>query len=257
MAGYWGLNYVPESISSATIALTNECATDWATDYKNPLTSVNNDNTGYTTCIPEADHKDNTDILTVRHVASEPIAIGTTTISGGIFLITSLTEGSAFQAAANDELSLTYLEGKKLLPSEPPFALYQVLAHAYYIRPWSQSADEDPLIPTLVREVISGNAVTAVPLIEYVEDFQITFGLDTDGNGSVDLYDNNGIDAGVIDSVMTIEVEILVRSPNVEANYTNTRSYQLGDRVYNVNDGFRRQVFRDAIHLRNWSGLST
>jgi type IV pilus assembly protein PilW len=263
MAGYWGLNYAPESISNAeTIALTDECATNWATDYTSPLTAVNNANTGYTSCISNADYKNNTDILTVRHVSSQPLTAGVIA-KDSIYLFASLTEGIAF--VADDDATID--SGISL--SETPTALYRVLAHAYFIRPYSQADDADNCdpkldgngdsdgIPTLVRVVISGAKVDCVALIEYVEDFQVTFGLDTDGNGSVDLYVNNGIDASAIASVMTIEVEILVRSPNVEANYTNTRSYQLGDRVYTVNDGFRRQVFRDAIHLRNWSGLST
>lgn len=247
MAGYWGLNYVPVDITNAeAIVLNNECAPGWATDYVNPLTSVNNANTGYTTCIPNADYSSNTDILTVRHASSGPVA-GAAITENNVYLLTSLTEGMVFKADAASVIDAG------VSVNESPRGLYQVVAHSYYIRPWSQAAGDG--VPTLVREVIAGGAVAAEPLVEYVEDFQVTFGLDTNGDGSVDLYDDNGIDAGDIDHVMTIVAEVLVRAPVAEANYTNTRTYQLGDRDYTVNDGFRRQVFKDTIFLRNWSGL--
>lgn len=250
MAGFWGLNYRPEGITNADdpISLTDECTAGWATDYANPLDSVNNANTGYATCIPNADYKANTDILTVRHASSEPVDPGSIA-QGSVYLLTSLTEGSAFEADAAGAIDA----GVSI--TETPTSLYQVLAHAYYVRPYSQSAGDG--IPTLVREIISGGKLAAEPLVEFVEDFQVTFGLDTDGNGSVDLYDDNGIDAATIGQVMSIIVEVLVRAATPEASYSNTRTYQLGDRIYTVNDRFRRQIFRDTIFVRNWSGLST
>jgi len=247
MAGYWGLNYAPEDINNAeTVTLDNECAPGWATDYSNPLASVNNANTGYTACIPNADYSGNTDILTVRHASSGPVA-STAINENNVYLLTSLTEGTAFKADAASAVDAG------VSVSESPTALYQVEAHVYYIRPWSRTVGDG--IPTLVREVIAGGAVAAEPLVEYVEDFQVTFGIDSNGDGSVDLYDDNGADSSDIDHVMTVIVEVLARAPAVEAGYSNRRTYQLGDRVYTVNDGFRRQVFRDTIFLRNWSGL--
>ncbi len=247
MAGYWGLNYASEDINNAeTVTLSNECAPGWATNYANPLTSVNNANTGYTSCIPNADYSGNTDILTVRHASSEPVASAAIN-ENNVYLLTSLTEGMAFKADAASTIDAGVSVG------ESPTALYQVVAHAYYIRPWSRAAGDG--IPTLVREVIAGGAMAAEPLVEYVEDFQVTFGLDSNGDGSVDLYDDNGTESSDIDHVMTVIAQVLVRAPAVEAGYTNTRTYQLGDRVYTVNDGFRRQLFTDTIFLRNWSGL--
>lgn len=246
LAGYWGLNTTPETISNIeAIALANECTTDWATDYTNPLSFVNNTNAGYRSCIPDADYKSNTDILTIRHSSSEPLINGDIA-KDNIYLLTSLTEGAAFQAEAASAID----PGVSI--SESPKSLYLVLAHTYYIRPFSQSGDD---ISTLVREKIIGGAVAAEPLVEYIEDFQITFGLDTDRDGSVDLYDKEGAFAGNIGTVVSIMVEVLARSPTAEAGYTNTRTYELGDQIYTVNDGFRRQVFRNTVFLRNWAGM--
>jgi type IV pilus assembly protein PilW len=248
MAGYWGLNYVPGEINnSEVIALGNECTAGWATDYVHPLTSVNNANTGFAPCIPDADYSSNTDILTIRHASSEPVARAAIT-ENNVYLLTSLTEGVVFKADAASSID----DGVSV--REFPTALYKVVAHVYYIRPWSRAVGDG--IPALVREIIAGGAVVAEPLVEYVEDFQVTFGLDANSDGSVDRYDDNGVDTSDIDNVMSISAEVLVRAPAAEAGYTNTRTYQLGDRVYTLNDGFRRQVFRDTIFLRNWSGLA-
>jgi len=244
MAGYWGLNYSPDTITnSGDVSLGEECATGWATDYANPFVSVNNDNTGYDPCVPDADYKANTDILTIRRASSNPVTVYH---PGHLYLRTSLTEGSVSKADSGGTITASV--------AEVPAATYEVLAHAYYVRPWSETAGDG--IPSLVREVISGGAVTTERLVEYVEDFQVTFGLDTDGDGSVDRYENDGISAGEVDSVMSIIVETLVRANTFESNYTNTRTYQMGDRVLGpFNDGFRRQVFRDTLFIRNWSGL--
>lgn len=248
LAGFWGLNYQPDSIGTAeAVVLTNECKTGWATDVTNPIDFVNNANTGYTACIPDADHKANTDVLTVRHASSQAVADASIK-SGNVYLRTSLTSGLIFIADADGAVD----SGAAV--SELPVSNYELQVHAYYVRPYSATAGDG--IPTLVREVIGGTTVSAEPLIEYVEDFQVTFGLDTNGDGDVDRYDNDGIDAADIPKVMTVIAEILVRAPSVEADYTNTRTYQVGDRTHTPNDGFRRQVFRQTIFVRNWSGLT-
>lgn len=250
LAGYWGLNYRPTTIGSVgAITLTNECIANWATDVTLPLGILNNTNATYTTCIPDTDYYDpdndnvGSDVLTVRHASSEPV---TTLVDGDVYLRTSLTNGLLFVWDASSPPDTDI--------GEVPADNHRLLAHAYYIRPFSTAGDG---IPTLVREVIRGTAVAAEPLIEYVEDFQVTFGLDTNADGDVDRYDNDGIDAADIDNVMTIIVEILVRAPTPEADYTNTRTYQLGDRTHTPNDGFRRQAFRQTIFVRNGAGLGS
>ena len=75
-----------------------------------------------------------------------------------------------------------------------------------------------------------------------------------------------GSDGGLFEKPVPIDeilisaserVELLVRAPTTEADYTNTRTYQLGDRTHTPNDGFRRPVFRQTIFVRNWAGLGS
>ena len=250
MAGYWGLNYRPKSIKTVeAITLNNECAEGWSTDTTKPIHVLNNDNSSYATCISDVDYKSGTDILTVRHASSTTIA-DHDIVAGDVYLHTSLTSGALFVADTDGTLD-TGIDVKEL-----PATNHRLSVHAYYVRPWSQTVDDG--IPTLARKVISGTSVVAEPLAEYVEDLQVTLGLDMDWDGNVDRYDNDGIAPGETDHVMTVIVEILIRAPTGEADYTNKKVYQLGDQAgYTPADSFRRQVFRETIFIRNWTGLGS
>lgn len=250
MAGYWGLNYQPKSIRTAeAITLNNECTDGWSTDITRPIHVANNDNSSYANCISNVDYKKGTDILTVRHASSTAVAEDDI-VAGDVYLHASLTRGALFVADADGTVDA----GVDV--QELPVANHRLSAHAYYVRPWSQTVGDG--IPTLVRKVVSGTSVVAEPLAEYVEDFQVTLGIDMDWDGNVDRYDNDGITAAETDHVMTVIVEVLIRAPTGEAGYTNDKVYQLGDQAgFTPADSFRRQVFRETIFIRNWTGLGS
>lgn len=245
LAGFWGLNIRPDTIDqSEAIQVENECAPDWLINVTRPVEVANNTNSGYTACVPDEDYMSGTDILVVRHASSNSVA-DDDIVAGTIYLRTSLTSGTFFIADGEGMVDAG-LEIK-----ETPVSNYVLRTHVYYVRPWSRISGDD--IPTLVREVVAGTAIRAEPLVEHVEDLQISLGLDTDGDGNVDRHATDGTSlAQTGDNVLTITVEALVRAPTSEAGYTNTRVYQLGDRdEFIPKDRVRRQVFREIIFLRN------
>ena len=250
LAGYWGLNYRPSSINAVeTITLTNECADGWSTRVTKPIDTLNNNNTAYASCIPDDDYKQGTDILTVRRASSAPVP-DKDIIAGNVYLHSSLTSGVLFVADQDGTVDVGIDLG------EAPVSSHRLIAHTYYVRPWSQIVGDG--IPTLVRKVVSGTSMVAEPLVEHVEDLQVTFGLDIDADGNVDRYDNDGINTEEIDNVMTVIVEVLIRAPSGEADYTNNRTYRLGDQAEFIpGDNLRRQVFRETIFIRNWTGLGS
>ena len=255
MAGYWGLNTMPATIAHAeNIALDNECQLGWATLVQRPIDVSNNTHTGYENCIPSSDYATGpqdkgTDILTIRRVSDGPVPDAALR-KNHLYLRTSLTHGVIFIADTDGAVDAG------VTVTEVPVSNYELLAHAYYIRPWSQSRGDN--IPTLTREVISGISVVAEPIVEYVEDFQISFGLDTDVDGNVDRYDGKVPVAASVDDIMTVVVEVLVRAPAAEADYINTRTYNLGDSgEFTPSDRIRRQLFRETIFVRNRAGLGS
>lgn len=246
LAGYWGLNYQPSTINPAEpVHIDNECTAGWLTNIARPVEMLNNSNSDYTACIPEQDYLSGTDILVVRRTSSNPV-LENDIVAGNIYLHTSLTRGSVFIADEDGQVDVG------LDVAEVPVNNYRLLAHAYYIRPWSRAVGDD--IPTLVREVVSGASLTAEPLVENVENLQITLGLDTDSDGNVDRYDEDGINAEETADILTVIAEVLVRASTSEANYKNMLTYQLGDQTaFTPRDRFRRQLFRQTIFLRNRS----
>lgn len=246
LAGYWGLNYQPSTIEHVEpIQVDNECTVGWLMDVTKSVDVLNNSNSEYSSCIPDRDYEPGTDILVVRRASSDPVAPDDI-VAGNLYLLTSLTSGIVFIADHDGTVDAG------LEVAEAPVNTYKFLAHAYYIRPWSWVVGDG--IPTLVREMISGTALTAEPLVEYVEDFQVILGLDTDGDSNVDHYDKDGIDPEETADVLSVAIEVLVRASTAEADYKNERAYQLGDQTeFTPQDGFRRQLFRETIYLRNGS----
>ena len=88
-------------------------------------------------------------------------------------------------------------------------------------------------------------------LVEGVENLQIEFGVDDDGDLEVDRFVDSP-SSGNMDSVLAARIYLLMRSVNEVAGYTNDRSYTLGSTpVAAANDGFYRRVFQTTVMLRN------
>lgn len=119
----------------------------------------------------------------------------------------------------------------------PTDGIYNAL---YYIE--NQSG-----IPCLVRDTGSGGQVIA----EYIEDLQISFGLDTTGDGDVDTTVNN---ADLTDTqkpqVRMVKLSLLGRSPHEHRNYTGQRPL-MEDHAAGATDGFRRRQMSVKIKVRN------
>ena len=108
--------------------------------------------------------------------------------------------------------------------------------------------------PALKRVVLVPGAVNAAlqeeVVVSGVENLQVQYALDVDGNRSVDQYVNAG--AGVSWSqVEAVRVWLLVRAPTAEAGYTNTTSYPLPQAAVTPSDGFRRVLVTKTVHLHN------
>jgi type IV pilus assembly protein PilW len=117
--------------------------------------------------------------------------------------------------------------------------------------------------PTLKRAELDGNDITIVPLVEGVENLQVEYGFDADGDGNADAFRAklSGV-AGAADNewsnVVAARLYVLVRSPDVEAGYSNAvRRVDLGPLgVVNVADDSRKRIVETAtVRLNNPAGL--
>lgn len=147
----------------------------------------------------------------------------------------------------------------------PPLSeTHDLLVNTYYV---AASSTLIPGVPTLRRKTlgISGGApqITDIEVAPGVENLQVQFGVDMDGDNTVDRYVNPGdpvidptvgIGGGWVPTahVMTARIWLVVRSISIEVGIVDLTDYEPGDIDLGVpNDQFRRLMVSKTILLRN------
>ncbi len=88
-------------------------------------------------------------------------------------------------------------------------------------------------------------------IAEGVENLQISYGEDADGDGIADRFVNSD-EVSNWGGIVSVNVAVLVRSLNPVAVHASARKYQLlDDVVISTNDKYLRAVFTSTIRLRN------
>lgn len=165
---------------------------------------------------------------------------------------------NVFLNAALSKVGADPAAGERQLNGELHRAEYTLL----YIRP------NPNLIPSLYMRQFARNGIglaDAEELAEGIENLQLRFGVDTNGDGQVDAYKTgkevaNGATATALDAnwrnVLSVRVGLLIRSPE-NAGVPGTvagapRTYKvLGTTITPANDGTMRQVYETTVALRN------
>lgn len=236
LAGYWGLNSSAALVSGTLPDANNDCAPQWYTNLSNRVQGSDGVNTTYTSCIPVATYQTATDILAMRFVDPTPVValadntpyLRSNRNSGRLFLGTAQPGGMA--DAQN----------------------YKLESRAYYVSPWTNTAGDGA--PALKRVVLVPGALNVAlqeqVVVSGVENLQVQYALDVDGDRSVDQYVNAGVGVSW-PQVEAVRIWVLVRAPIPEAGYTNTTSYPLPQASVTPSDGFRRVLVTKTIHLHN------
>ncbi|RMD79283.1 MAG: hypothetical protein D6809_03950, partial [Gammaproteobacteria bacterium] len=143
----------------------------------------------------------------------------------------------------------------------PPARDHRLVARAYFVGDSRGSAGprrcQGHLIPALVRETLGAlGRPVAEEVVAGVEQLQLRYGVDLNGDGAVDRY----LDAGQppLDDpagwgvVRSVRLWVLVRSECPDPFHTDTRTYQMGDAPpYAPADHFHRALYRTTVALRN------
>lgn len=210
-----------------------------------------------------------TDILVVRHLDTTEIPITTSVTGGGVYVQTGL---NAAATALSYVLAVPSVTGTvstgtfNLLKKDGTAApLRRYIANIYYIR--NLAADSTTALPTLWVASVAGNGtstvVTQTALAEHVENLQLDYGVDTDGDGAPNGAPDDGsalipVETGVNKSawpnVMSVTVNLLARSSQTVQGHTDAKKYQLGATATEVpapGDGFQRHVFSQTVRLVN------
>lgn len=136
----------------------------------------------------------------------------------------------------------------------PGGSAWEYQYEVFYIRRDPDADENTP--PRLSRKFLSWNGaameLATEDLADGVENLRLLFGFDTDGDGAADRYSSLAdIGAGDWPQVVSVEVYMLVRSATKDFQYTDAKTYQVGDAVATPGDNYRRMVSFTSVSLRN------
>ena len=251
-AGYWGSTTGTAGIDNRAtptdmvdIAVTNDCEPNWSIHLDRPIEGADNINPYAATCLAgAATHLNGTDVLVVRHAGDAPVATADLQ-AGRLYLRTDENRGELFVGSTEP------------LGFSPNAQNFPLITHAYYISPTSELV---PDVPSLRRLVLTDGANPTVVQEEVflgAEDLQVQFGLDTDGDGSVNSYVDPD---GALDytQVLSVRVWLRLRTEQAEDGFTDDATYQYADVTFTPtdtadasDDRLRRLVASKTIALRN------
>lgn len=241
-AGFRGNTWAEPGAVVGVGTVTGDCGAGFATNIRQGVWATNDANPFSATCLPSAQYSTG-DIVVVRRTSFLPVAVLNATT---VHFRSAYERGQVFKGAAPSFVV------------EVPFQDYRMDVSVFYISPFTNSAGESPLVPALYRKTLTaGPAYTTAMVASNIEDMQIQFGRYTTDERT-QYFDPDGVAGTSVttdptdwDDVNLARIWLLVRSTSPEPGYTNTNTYDLGDKSVTVNDGFRRQVYSAVVQLRN------
>lgn len=268
MADHWGGVEVKEvDMAPGLITAVGSCDGAWVTDLDQSIrgyegaaaiASVAGFPSG---CIAAGQYVAGTDLLTLKYSGTSGMADDHSAgADNGRLYIRSRTGSGATLFVGSSDVSGTY-------PITDGWVIYPFVIETFFISPCSNiNGACDDGVPTLVRQTIhktSQNAtqLTLEPLIENIETLQFQYGSDSDGDGNVDRFDSAGTVPDWTE-VQTVRFSLLARSPDTEANYTDSKSYThdgymvsgaASTVIATADQAFHRKQYSRVIQIRNRS----
>ncbi len=185
-------------------------------------------------------------------------AAGFLSTGGELVLVTDASTADIFltTSVAGNALSFGGIYGTighTLYGTGPPAS---TVAKARFVRYFIDASD--PAHPALmVDRNIPGQ--DPQPVADDVEDLQLAYGLDTNGDGVVDQWRNDGgavLAAAEVPQVRQVRLNLLARSRLPDRGWSETRPALLNRAGGGAADGYRRRAIDVMIDLRN-SGAGT
>jgi type IV pilus assembly protein PilW len=272
LAGFYGeLN--PASITAPGALPADPCsvtAADWRAWI--PVHLQGYDDSGFTSSnCTLTNLKANTDVLVVRRARACAAGVSgcEAAASGKPYLQASLC---ATQVTPDYKLGL---EGTETFDMQKKTCVNTALANKreYYVRIYFVATDNGAgqNIPTLKRLELTGAGWSTVPLVEGIEELQLHYGLDTDGDGSPDVYVANPNDypsgscPGACPvtnwmNVVAVQFHVLARNLETSPNYTDTKKYILGNDAAGgpierePGGAYRRHIYSGLVRVNNPAG---
>jgi len=257
VAGFYGeLNVA--AAAAPTLLPTDQCSLDetlWPNWVQLHVQGFDN-GTGFnqSTCAL-TNHKANTDILVIRRART--CVAGTTgcgaVINGRAYVQASLcnTEATSFKLGTQGGSTTFDL---KQLDCTNAAVKREYYVHIYYVSTDNGSGQN---VPTLKRMELDGGAWTTTSLVEGIEQFNVEYGVDTNGDGAPDSY--VAAPAALADWLNVVSAQIFVLARNLEASpgYIDSKTYTLGSATpitVTTGDSYRRHIYSSLTRINNAAG---
>ena len=263
MAGFWGGLLDPVAITNdSTLTIGQDCGAGidpWAYNLTTPITTIDNaaaaDAHAAFDCITAAEFQPGTDVLGIKRVRGIAIE-DDPNLCAHDFNDTDTLTGNTVYLAENGIIGLLFAQPKSgSVVVDGCVENREYAPVVYYIRNYSIDADDG--IPTLCRKVMTMGATPAMTtecLVEGIEQMQVEFGVDGDGNGVPERYVSDPTAAQLADTTV-VRIHLLARSIRGQRGYTNPKRYVLGNLDYTPDDNFYRRSATTTIVLRNPTNL--
>ncbi|NEX60291.1 PilW family protein [Noviherbaspirillum galbum] len=270
IAGYYG--ELDVSRLTAPLTTPDPCQTGVAAlKAALPIVIQGYDESNSLSCL--SDVKTGTDVIVVRRASTCYVGEAGTNCdavqtSVPYLQVALCNTQSATPFDLNTDTSLLTLNALNCTAAAP---LRRYRTHIYFIANNDQSGDG---IPTLKRAELGAGGFTIVPLVEGIENMQVEYGIDTNCDGTADLYNASPdtytatYSASCVapntpnwKNVTSVKLNLLARNTEQTPGYTDTKTYVLGSKADGTSnsygpfsDSYKRHVYQASIRLANAAG---
>jgi type IV pilus assembly protein PilW len=263
-AGYYG-EFDPTPLDTPA-AVPDPCANSLAALAAALPLHVQGYDSGDTTPVCVQDQRAGTDILVVRH--TRPCVVGDSycqeDVSGPLFQASLCNNQSELDSSSITAYFRLDTDASKLdrhkrdCTTKADTRRYET--HIYFV---ANNDNDGDGIPTLKRAELRLGAdgtlgFVTVPLVEGIENMQLEYGIDTDGDGQPDMFTPAPGTADNWRGAMSVRISLLARNTEATPGYIDKRKYVLGhlaDGTDNViaaaNDAYKRHVFQTLVLMPN------
>ena len=246
--------------------ISSDCSNigDWALDMKTPLDLVNNASRTITpTLVTSAgallDCLDSNDVVSGSDVFAIKRTAGSHTLKNGLYQGGTKAKPGQWYLRVDNKLDgqLWVNQRSSGFPTADATAnsgvdYWAYFARIFYLRNYSHTKTDG--IPTLCVEALSGGAslgaMRSQCYIEGVEDMQIEFGVDTDFDGSADIFTDAPLERELANLVVA-RIYLLMRSIVEVPGLAKERTYVLGGKKVSRKDRFVRRIVSSTVALPN------
>jgi type IV pilus assembly protein PilW len=204
-------------------------------------------------CLP--DRKAGTPVAVMRRVSSTITPPAQATVGGYLQVSKCLVDAAAF-VVSNVPGDFTLRD----MDCNTVAEVRQLVVRSYFVATCDVCGADS--IPTLKRAEWIGGEIVVTPIAEGIENLQLEYGFDADGDGKPDQYlvapdPALGTGYGEWANVVAVRMWALVRSPDPQVGYVDaTKQFDLGPAGLTkpANDGYRRVMLTSLAIPKNPAG---